>query len=93
VILFVGTATLKVPNWGRASVPEVDAAITAWQQAPNAEALAAAAKQFQMAVAQYLPTIPLAVRNNVWVQRKNVHGWLPHRYDIYPHYNDVWLDQ
>ncbi len=93
VILFVGTATLKVPNWGRASVPEVDAAITAWQQAPNAEALAAAAKQFQVAVAQHLPTIPLAVRNNVWVQRKNVHGWLPHQYDIYPHYNDVWLDQ
>ncbi|MDP9363819.1 MAG: hypothetical protein M3Q10_06275, partial [Chloroflexota bacterium] len=62
-------------------------------QAPSAEALAAAGKQFQLAVAEHLPTIPLVVRNNVWVQRQNVHGWLPHQYDIYPHYNDVWLDQ
>jgi len=91
-ILFVGTATLKVPNWGRASVPEVDAAIAAWQQAPDEAALVSAANQFQLAVAEYLPTIPLAVRNSIWVQRPNVHGWIPHQYDIYPHYNDVWLD-
>ncbi len=91
VILFVGSATIPVPNWGRASVPAVDEAITAWQQAPDEAALAAAGKQFQLAVAEHLPTIPLVVRNNVWVQRKNVHGWLPHQYDIYPHYNDVWL--
>ncbi len=92
VILFVGSATIPVPNWGRASVPAVDEAITAWQQAPDETALAAAGKQFQLAVAEHLPTIPLVVRNNVWVQRKNVHGWLPHQYDIYPHYNDVWLE-
>jgi len=91
-ILFVGTATLKVPNWGRASVPEVDAAIAAWQQAPDEAALVAAGHQFQLAVAEFLPTIPLAVRNSIWVQRPNVHGWVPHQYDIYPHYNDVWLD-
>jgi len=91
VILFVGTPTLKVPNWGRASIPEVDQAIKAWQQAPDANALTAAGKQFQLAVAEQLPTIPLVVRNNIWVQRKNVHGWVPHQYDIYPHYNDVWI--
>jgi peptide/nickel transport system substrate-binding protein len=93
VILFVGSATIPAPNWSRANVPVVDEAIAAWQQAANAEELQAAGNQFQLAVAEHLPTIPLVVRNSVWVSRPNVHGWLPHQYDIYPHYNDVWLDQ
>ncbi|MBW3632395.1 MAG: hypothetical protein KY456_05125, partial [Chloroflexi bacterium] len=93
VILFVGSETAIVggSNWGRARLPEVDAAIAAWKQAANAEELAEAGDQFQMVVAEQLPTIPLVVRNSVWVSRPNVHGWLPHQYDIYPHYNDVWL--
>jgi peptide/nickel transport system substrate-binding protein len=95
VILFVGSATAKPnqPNYSRAKLPDVDAAIEAWKQAANAEELAAAGDQFQMVVAEQLPTIPLVVRNSVWVSRPNVHGWLPHQYDIYPHYNDVWLSQ
>jgi len=93
VILFVGTATIPIPNWSRATVPAVDEAITAWQQAANAEELQAAGDQFQMAVAENLPTIPLVVRNSVWVSRPNVHGWEPHQYDIYPHYGDVWLSE
>ncbi len=92
VILFVGSATIPAPNWSHANVPEVDAAIEAWQQAANADELREAGNQFQMAVAENLPTIPLVVRNSVWVARPNVHGWQPHQYDIYPHYNDVWLD-
>lgn len=94
VILFVGSATIGVgPNWSRGTTPEVDAAIEAWQNAANAEELQAAGDEFQLAVAEYLPTIPLVVRNSVWVSRPNVHGWLPHQYDIYPHYNDVWLSE
>ena len=93
VILFVGTATIPVPNWAHASIPAVDEAIAAWQGAGNAEELKTAGDQFQFAVAENLPTIPLVVRNSVWVSRPNVHGWLPHQYDIYPHYNDVWLEQ
>ena len=94
-ILFVGsdTATVGGSNWGRAMIPEVDDAIDAWKQAANAEELQAAGDQFQLVVAENLPTIPLVVRNSVWVSRPNVHGWLPHQYDIYPHYNDVWLSQ
>lgn len=91
VTLFVGTATKGAPNWGNASVPAVDDAIKAWQSAANADELAAAGKQFQMSIAETLPTIPLVVRNTVWVNRPNVNGWVPHQYDIYPHYNDVWL--
>jgi peptide/nickel transport system substrate-binding protein len=90
VSLFVGTG--NAPNWQRASVPEVDEARLAYLQAANAEELDAASKQFQLAIAEHLPMIPLVNRNNVWVQRQNVHGWVPHQYDIYPHYNDVWLE-
>jgi peptide/nickel transport system substrate-binding protein len=92
VILFVGSATIPAPNWSRAKVPAVDEAIEAWKQAANAEELRAAGNKFQVAIAESLPTIPLVVRNSVWVSRPNVHGWLPHQYDIYPHYNDVWID-
>jgi len=93
VILFVGTATKGAPNWGRASIQRVDDAITAWQQAGNAEELAAAGNEFQLSIAETLPTIPLVVRDTVWVSRPNVRGWVPHAFDIYPHYQDVWLAQ
>ena len=93
VSLFVGSGTIPAPNWSRAKLPDVDAALEAWKQAANAEELAAAGNQFQTAIAEQLPTIPLVVRNSIWVSRPNVHGWLPHQYDIYPHYNDVWLSQ
>jgi peptide/nickel transport system substrate-binding protein len=93
VILFVGSGTIPVPNWSRAKIPAVDDAIKAWQEAANAEELKAAGSQFQLVIAEQLPTVPLVVRNSVWVARPNVHGWTPHQYDIYPHYNDVWLDQ
>lgn len=92
VILFVGSGTIPAPNWSRAKIPAVDDAIKAWQEAANAEELKAAGSQFQLVIAEQLPTVPLVVRNSVWVARPNVHGWQPHQYDIYPHYNDVWLD-
>ncbi len=91
VTLFVSTATRGNPNWAQASVPEVDAAIEAWQNAANEDELAAAGKQFQLAVAELLPTIPLVNRNSFWVSRSNVHGYLPHQFMLYPFYNDVWL--
>ena len=91
VTLFVSSATKGNPNWGQADVPEVDAAIEAWQNAANEEELAAAGAQFQLAVAELLPTIPLVNRNAFWVARSNVNGYLPHQYMLYPFYNDVWL--
>ena len=91
VSLFVGSATIPDPNWAQASIPEVDAAIEAWQNAANEEELAAAGAQFQMAVAEHLPTIPLINRNAFWVSRSNVQGYLPHQWNLYPFYNDVWL--
>jgi peptide/nickel transport system substrate-binding protein len=93
VILFVGKDTIPFPNSSRADVQAVNAAVDAWKNAANEEELKTAGSQFQMAIAENLPTIPIVVRNSVWVARPNVHGWQPHQYDIYPHYNDVWLTQ
>ncbi len=76
-----------LPGHAMSQINETSAAAAA-----DEAALVAAGNQFQLAVAEFLPTIPLAVRNSIWVQRPNVHGWIPHQYDIYPHYNDVWLD-
>ena len=92
VTLFVSTATIPSPNWAHASIPEVDAAIAAWQSAPDDAGLRAAGAQFQLAIAEHLPIIPLVNRNNIWVNRKTVHGYMPHQWNLYPYYNDVWLE-
>jgi peptide/nickel transport system substrate-binding protein len=91
--IFISTGTIPGPNWSHASVPEVDAAITSWQTAANDEELQAAAKELQLAVAEHLPVVSLMNRNSVWVNRKSVHGYLPHQWNLYPYYNDVWLEQ
>jgi peptide/nickel transport system substrate-binding protein len=91
--IFVSTATMGGPNWSYASVPAVDDAIDAWHTAGNEDELRAAAKQLQLAVAENLPIVSLVNRNSVWVNRKTVHGYLPHQWNLYPYYNDVWLEQ
>jgi peptide/nickel transport system substrate-binding protein len=94
VTLFVNSvnANGKGPNWGNAVVPQVDAAIAAWQSAATEDQLNTAGKQFQLAIAEQLPFVPVINRDAFWVSRKNVHGWQPDQWNLYPYYNDVWLD-
>ena len=93
VTLFVNSVNAhgKGPNFGNAVVPQVDAGIAAWQSAANQTELNSAGKQFQLAVAQYLPFVPVINRDAFWVHRQNVHGWQPDQWNLYPYYNDVWL--
>jgi len=93
VTLFVNSANAhgKGPNFGNAVLPRVDAAIAAWQSAANQTELNAAGKQFQLAVAENLPFVPVINKDAFWVHRKNVHGWQPDQWNLYPYYNDVWL--
>jgi len=91
--IFISTGTMGGPNWSYARVPEVDDAIKAWQTAANEDELRAAAKLMQVSVAENLPIVSLVNRNSVWVNRKSVHGYLPHQWNLYPYYNDVWLEQ
>src|SRR5438105_14456128 len=56
VTLFVNSVNAhgKGPNFGNAIVPQVDAAIAAWQSASNQDQLNADGKQFQLAVTAFL---------------------------------------
>jgi peptide/nickel transport system substrate-binding protein len=94
VTLFINSAALSPngPNWSMANIPEVDQAVAAWQGASNEKELADGGAKIQVAVADNLPIIPIVARQSFWVHRKNVHGWMPLKWDLYPYYNDVWLD-
>ena len=93
VSLFVNSANAdgKGPDWSNAKIPEVDAAINRWLNAKNQAQLRAGSQALQLKVAQLLPIIPIVNRRAFWVHRKNVHGYLVHQWNLYPHYTDVWL--
>ena len=38
------------------------------------------------------PFVPIFTPSNVWVNTKKVHGYLPLPWNLYPYYNDVWLE-
>lgn len=75
--------------------PAAKAALDAfkeWEGARSDAELAAASSKAQLIVAEQLPLIPIYTPNTVWVHNKKVHGWRPNRFNLYPFYNDVWLD-
>ena len=70
----------------------VNEAFTAWQTANDEATLKAAAFDVQNIFAERLPLIPLYTPNTIWVHHKNVIGWTPNQANLYPFYNDVWID-
>jgi peptide/nickel transport system substrate-binding protein len=93
VSLFVNSANAdgKGPNWSNAKIPQIDASIQRYLSARNAGQLKARSQHLQVQIAQHLPIIPIVNRLAFWVNRKNVHGYLVHQWNLYPYYNDVWL--
>lgn len=93
VSLFVNSVNAdgKGPNWSNAKLPDVDAALNTWLNAKNQAQLRAGSKGLQAKIAELLPIIPIVNRRAFWVRRKNVHGYLVHQWNLYPHYTDVWL--
>jgi peptide/nickel transport system substrate-binding protein len=91
--LFAGSAFIPVPNFSHAVVPRIDAAITSWQNSATAEAAQAAASEFQLAWAEELPYLSLMNQNATFVKNNKVHGWAPYVWNLYPFYNDVWIEQ
>jgi peptide/nickel transport system substrate-binding protein len=80
------------PNWEKALVPEVDAAVDQWQFATSEADAMAAAKAIQLATAKNNPTLTIYFPNVVWAHSVKVHGWTPTTTNLYPYYNDVWID-
>ncbi|HJU81252.1 MAG TPA: ABC transporter substrate-binding protein [Acidimicrobiia bacterium] len=90
--LFAGSAFIPVPNFSHAVVPRIDTAIENWQNSATAEDAQAAASEFQMAWAEELPFLSLMNQNATFVKNNRVHGWSPYVWNLYPFYNDVWIE-
>lgn len=73
-------------------IPELNQAYAAWQSAANEEELAAAAKKALAIAAEQVAFVPIVTPLNVWVHTKAVHGWIPNQPNLYPFYNDVWVE-
>jgi ABC-type transport system substrate-binding protein len=92
IVGFVASWAHDGPNWQRATDADVDAACRAWQEAPDEPARRRAASAIQTLSAERLPLVPLFAPAAVWAHHRRVHGWRPSAVNLYPLYNDVWLD-
>jgi peptide/nickel transport system substrate-binding protein len=92
IVLFVSSWSHAGPNWQRASSPAIDSACRAWLEAPDVAAQEAAARALQLRCAEQLPLIPLCSPATAWTHHHRVQGWNPTPTNLYPLYNDVWLD-
>lgn len=81
-----------IPDWAMADIPAVDTAFSDWFSATSQSALTAAAQQIQLTMAQNLPFLTLYAPNEVWAVSNKVHGWAPNYTNLYPYYQDVWLE-
>jgi peptide/nickel transport system substrate-binding protein len=92
LILFGGSQFIPVPNFSHAVEPRVDAAIDSWLNSATEAAAKAAASEFQIAWAEQLPFLPIMNQFATFVNHKKVHGWQPFVWNLYPYYNDTWIE-
>jgi peptide/nickel transport system substrate-binding protein len=90
--LFGGSQFIPVPNFSHAVEPRIDAAIEAWQTAGTEEEGQQAQSEFQLAWAEQLPFMPIMNQNATFVHHNRVHGWQPFVWNLYPYYNDTWIE-
>ena len=90
--LFGWSATIPVPNFSHAVEPRIDDSIAAWQASGTEAAAQAAASEFQLAWAEQLPYLPIMNQNATFVHNNKVHGWQPFVWNLYPYYNDTWIE-
>jgi ABC-type transport system substrate-binding protein len=92
VIGFASTRCKGFPNFQHASIPALDAAFRDWLRAETDAELRAAASRVQRIAADELPYVPLVTPNDVWVHARRLHGFRPYPADLYPRYQEAWLD-
>ena len=68
------------------------AAYAPWEAAATEDQLKSAAENYQVVFAEQLALIPLVTPNTIWASNKKVVGWTPNQANLYPFYNDVWLN-
>ncbi len=92
LILFGGSQFIPVPNFSHAIEPRVDTAIENWLNSATDEEAQAASSEFQLAWAEQLPYLPIMNQNATFVHHNGVHGWQPFVWNLYPYYNDTWIE-
>ncbi len=92
IIGFSSTRGQPFPNWQHSSIPALDEAFQDWLRAGSPDELKAAASKVQRVAAEQLPYIPLLTPNDIWVHSDKLHGWCPFAANLYPFYQDVWLE-
>jgi peptide/nickel transport system substrate-binding protein len=92
LILFGGSQFIPVPNFSHAVEPRVDTAIENWLASDTDAAAQAAASEFQLAWAEQLPFLPIMNQFASFVNNNKVHGWQPFVWNLYPYYNDTWIE-
>jgi ABC-type transport system substrate-binding protein len=75
------------------NIPELNQAFDDWQGAATEDELRDAASRAQLVWAEQLAKIPVVTSNAVWVNRTNVHGFLPSQTMLYPLFSDIWIEQ
>ena len=92
LILFSGEIFVPVPIFSHAIEPRIEQAIADWQTSANEAEAQAASSAFQLAWAEELPYLPLMNQNATFVHHNRVHGWQPFVWNLYPYYNDTWIE-
>jgi peptide/nickel transport system substrate-binding protein len=91
----VAVATAAQPpkccNVSFVDLPELDRALVNWQTATDNEGLLGAARAVARIGAEQQPLINVVTPFSVWVVRKSVHNYSPTPLNLYPFYNDVWI--
>ena len=93
LVIFGSSETIPVPNFSHAVEPTIDAAIAEWRLAGTPEAGVIASSKFQIEWADTLPYLPLMNQYATFVHQNYVKNWAPFVWNLYPLYNDVWLDK
>ena len=92
VIGFASTRCKGFPNFQHSSIPDLDEAFRDWLRAETRQELQATSSRAQRIAAEQLPYVPLLTPNDVWAHARSLHGWRPHPADLYPRYEEAWLD-
>ena len=79
-------------NGSRANIPEVNEGYDEWKRSATLDERAVASAKIQLAAAEQIPFLTLATRSNIWVHHNRVHNWNPLEPNLYPFYQDVWLE-
>ncbi len=88
-------STYFLPNCCNGSftkIPALDKAYEEWQSAADDAGLKAAAQKALAVAAEQVAFVPIVTPTSIWVHHKKVHGWAPNQPNLYPFYNDVWIE-